>query len=89
MDKIVDELLHLLMKVDNLTMDEVIENTLKIGLEHRHPYLGRYLNGSYKSIIYDDVTHTWSLQDTQDKLQKVTELEMEKWQKPTHYRSKN
>ena len=76
------------MKVDNLTMEEVIENTLQIGLEHRHPYMERYLNGSYSNITYDDTTRTWTLQDSQDKLRMVSEEEMEKWQKPIHYRGK-
>jgi hypothetical protein len=84
----IDELLQLLMKVDNLAMEQVIENTLLIGLEHRHPYLGMYLNGSFSSITYDDATRTWSLQDSHNKLQQITELEIEQWQKPLNFRRK-
>lgn len=76
------------MRVDNLTMEQVTENILKIGLEHRHPYLAMYLNGSYQNIDYDEHTRTWRLHVAQNKLQKITDIEMEKWQKPLGYRRK-
>jgi hypothetical protein len=87
MDKI-DELLRLLVVVDNLSMEEVTRNTLKIGLENVHPYFGFYLNGNYKNISYDETTRTWSLINSENKLQQITEDNIEKWQRPTHYRGK-
>jgi|APSaa5957512622_1039677.scaffolds.fasta_scaffold03676_8 hypothetical protein len=88
MDKKIKKLLRLLMTVYNLPMEQMTENIIRIGLEHIHPYMERYLNGDYEDIAFDAESGTWRLHITQNNFKQITELEREKWIKPLHYHRK-
>jgi hypothetical protein len=75
------------MVIHNNSYKDVLDETLRRGLQHYHYFFHKYLtDDTYTGITFDEATRTIALIDDREKERTSTEDVINKWKQPLHYK---